>query len=138
MVKHAVKVLEETSKVLNTVDRREAGKAPQCASMAGKDIPRARWEASNANADRIAERAETALAAARTTSASVAREETSGTTMEENPGTAREAGESADVRITSPSTAREEMTPDKPAKSVLVIQWQAAQEARETAATRTT
>ena len=46
MVKHAFKVLEETSKVINNANRREAGEAPQCASMAGEDTPGARWEAS--------------------------------------------------------------------------------------------
>ena len=65
-------------------------------------------------------------AAARTTSSSVAREETSGKAREETPGTARETGEATNVRITSPSTAREEMTPDKPAESALVIQRQLA------------
>ena len=34
---------------------------------------------------------------------------------------ARETGEAADVRIISPCTAREEMTPDEPAESALVI-----------------
>ena len=60
------------------------------------------------------------------------------TAREETPGTAREDGKAADVRITSASTAREETTPDKPTESALVIQWQLAQEARETAAARTT
>ena len=48
-------------------------------------------------------------AAAMTTSSRVAREETSGKAREENPGADREAD---DVRITSLSTAREDMTPD--------------------------
>ena len=51
---------------------------------------------------------------------------------------AEEAGKAGDVRITSPSTAREEMTPDEPAESALVIQWQPDLEARETVAAMTT
>ena len=59
-----------------------------------------------------------------TTLASVAREKTSGKTREENPGTAREAGKATYVRTISPSTAREEMTPDKAAESALMTKRQ--------------
>ena len=74
-------------------------------------------------------------AAARTTLSTMAREETSGKTREENPGTAKGGRLCWDHLA---STDREDMTPDELAESALVIQWQLAHEARETAAVMTT
>ena len=77
-------------------------------------------------------------AAANITLHSMAREENYGKAKEKTPGTDREGDGAADVRITSPNTARDKMTLDKTAESALVIQGQPDQEARETATARTT